>query len=125
MKNQFLLEGTVRLVGEVETITEKFSKRLLVIGNSFQTKAGGTFEKNVAIEFSGEAMSLLDNVSVGQELEVQCEADSRESKGRYFTSIKPAYPAENAIKTIEGETANKVEEIVEQASQGNGSDLPF
>lgn len=81
------IKGTVHHVGEENRITDKFANRLLVIHttNTFKDKV---YDKYTAIEFVNNKMEILEGVRAGQELVVKFDIDSREHKGKWYTSAK-------------------------------------
>lgn len=82
------ITGTVKVVGQTQQVSPKFSKRELVV-----TEAGGQFPQHIPVEFTQDKTSLLDVVAVGDEVTVTCYVNGREWTGRdnvtkYFLSLK-------------------------------------
>lgn len=72
----FKLTGTVKKVGETIQVSEKFSKRELVI-----TDTASMYPQDILFEFAKDKTSLLDSVMEGQDVEV-----SFNLRGRMWTS---------------------------------------
>lgn len=82
------INGTVKVVGKTQQISEKFSKRELVI-----TESGGQFPQMIPVEFTQDKTSMLDPYGPGDEVSVTCYVNGREWTGRdgvtkYFLSLK-------------------------------------
>ena len=60
----YTLKGTVVEVGEVQVVTDKFSKRTLVI----QTL--GDYPQDVPIDFGNKSIECLEDIEEGAEVEV-------------------------------------------------------
>jgi hypothetical protein len=76
------LTGKVKLIGELQTFSSGFEKKELVV-----TVADGNYPQDISLEFLKEKLSLLDNVSVGQEITVTFDIRGREYNGRYFNNL--------------------------------------
>jgi hypothetical protein len=83
---QVTITGTIKVVGKTQQVSEKFSKRELVV-----TEQGGQFPKHIPIEFKQDKTSLLDDFKPGDEVSVTAFVDGREwSKDgvtKYFLSL--------------------------------------
>lgn len=82
------INGTVKLVGKTQQVSEKFSKRELVI-----TESGGQYPQHIPVEFTQDKTSLLDAFAPGDEVSVTCYVNGREWTGRdgvmkHFLSLK-------------------------------------
>lgn len=82
------INGTVKVVGQTQQISEKFSKRELVI-----TESGGQYPQHIPVEFVQDKTSLLDAFGPGDEVSVTCYVNGREWTGRdgvvkHFLSLK-------------------------------------
>jgi hypothetical protein len=82
------LNGTVKVVGKTQQISEKFSKRELVV-----TETTGQFPQHIPVEFTQGDTGLLDPIAPGDEVAVTCYLNGREWTGRdgvtkYFLSLK-------------------------------------
>ena len=75
------ITGTVHHIGQTEVISEKFSKRLLVV------KTDGEYNNLCPIEFTKDKTALLDTLQVGQSVSVEVNLGGREWQGKYFASI--------------------------------------
>ena len=77
------IKGVVKVVGSVQEVTDKFSKRELVVTTEADTK----YPQHLPIQFSNTKMALLDNLVEGQEVTVSINLRGRESNGKYYGSI--------------------------------------
>ncbi len=85
---QVTINGTVKLVGTTQHISEKFSKRELVV-----TESGGQYPQHIPVEFTQDKAALLDAFAPGDEVSVTCYVNGREWTGRdgvtkHFLSLK-------------------------------------
>ncbi|MBS1568224.1 MAG: DUF3127 domain-containing protein [Bacteroidetes bacterium] len=81
------INGTVKAVGKTQQISDKFSKRELVI-----TETGGQFPQHIPVEFTQGDTSMLDPFAPGDEVSVTCYVNGREwtrdGATKYFLSLK-------------------------------------
>ncbi|MBS1548184.1 MAG: DUF3127 domain-containing protein [Bacteroidetes bacterium] len=81
------INGTVKVVGKTQQISEKFSKRELVI-----TETGGQFPQHIPVEFTQGDTNMLDPFAPGDEVTVTCFVNGREwtrdGATKYFLSLK-------------------------------------
>ena len=75
--------GTVKKIGDVQTIASGFSKRELVV-----TSEGERFPQDVMFEFLKEKADLLAPLSEADRVKVSFDIGGREYNGRYFNSLK-------------------------------------
>lgn len=84
---QVIITGTIKVVGKTQQVSEKFSKRELVI-----TEQGGQYPQMIPIEFKQDKTGMLDGYNPGEEVTVTCYINGREWTGRdgvtkYFLSL--------------------------------------
>ncbi len=98
------LSGKVKLIKDTEQFSSGFTKREMVV-----TVADGNYPQDINLEFLKDKTSLLDSVSVGQEVTVSFDIRGREYNGRYFNNLvgwkiqasgdgaqeQPSYQSEN------------------------------
>ena len=82
------ISGTVKVVGKTQQISDKFSKRELVI-----TESGGQYPQHIPVEFTQEKTEMLDPFAPGDEVTVTCYVNGREWTGKdgltkHFLSLK-------------------------------------
>jgi hypothetical protein len=75
------ITGTVHHIGHTEVISDKFSKRLLVVATEEK------FNNLTPIEFTKEKTGLLDGLRIGQSVLVEINLGGREYSGKYYPSI--------------------------------------
>ncbi|QHI68113.1 DUF3127 domain-containing protein [Tichowtungia aerotolerans] len=76
------LTGKVKLVQDSQTFASGFTKREVVV-----TVEDGKYPQDINLEFLQDKVSLLDNVSEGQEIKVSFDIRGREYNGRYFNNL--------------------------------------
>ena len=114
----FKFKGIVYKVGNVEVISDKFSKRELVL-----TDGDDQYPQYISFTFVKDKCALLDNLADGQETEV-----SFSLKGREWTSPQGQVKYFN---TIEGfAVTGATNAFVAPSTPGSGhtddsDDLPF
>lgn len=108
--SSFKMKGVVHKVGQTMIVSEKFSKRELVMVDN----SDANYPQYVSFEFTQDKTSLLDNVMEGQEIEL-----SFNLRGREWTSPAGDVKYFNTLQgwKIEGEDP-KVEQKQDDA-------LPF
>jgi len=84
---QVTISGTIKVVGKTQQVSEKFSKRELVV-----TEQGGQYPQLIPIEFKQDKTSALDGYNPGDEVTVTCYVNGREWTGKdgvtkYFLSL--------------------------------------
>ncbi len=81
------INGTVKVVGTTQKVSEKFSKRELVVSES-----GTQFPQLIPVEFTQGNTSMLDGFAPGDEVTVTCFVNGREwtrdGVTKYFLSLK-------------------------------------
>ncbi|MBK8226058.1 MAG: DUF3127 domain-containing protein [Flavobacteriales bacterium] len=84
---QVIISGTIKVVGQTQQVSEKFSKRELVV-----TEQGGQYPQMIPIEFKQDKTGLLEGFRPGDEVTVTCYVNGREWTGKdgvtkYFLSL--------------------------------------
>jgi hypothetical protein len=82
------ISGTIKALGKTQQVSEKFSKREVVI-----TEAGGQYPQHIPVEFTQDRCSILDGYKPGEEVTVTCYVNGREWTGKdgvtkHFLSLK-------------------------------------
>ncbi len=85
---QVSINGTIKVVGKTQDVSEKFRKREVVI-----TEAGGQYPQHIPVEFTQDGCGLLDGFKPGEEVSVTCFVNGREWTGKdgvtkHFLSLK-------------------------------------
>jgi hypothetical protein len=108
------LTGKVVKILDLETISEKFKKQVVVIE---QTDA--MYDKEVPVEFVNKSVDEISSqLEVGQNVKLGINLCGREWQGRYFVNIRGWRMFNDEIS--EDSVADPV-----GASNAGGSDLPF
>ncbi len=82
------ISGTIKVLGKTQQVSEKFSKREVVI-----TEAGGQYPQHIPVEFTQDRCAILDGYKPGEEVTVSCYVNGREWTGKdgvtkHFLSLK-------------------------------------
>ena len=76
------ITGKVKLIQESQTFASGFTKREVVV-----TVEDGKYPQEINLEFLQDKVSLLDNLSEGQEIKVFFDIRGREYNGKYFNNL--------------------------------------
>lgn len=77
------IKGTVIHIGEVEQVTEKFSKQVIAIEYN-----DGKFDQKIGLEASGEKQyQEIDKAKVGDEVNISFNLRGREWNGKYYNTL--------------------------------------
>ena len=108
--------GEIKAVGNTQVISDKFSKRELVVSTAEQ------YPQHILIEFNQDKCSLLDKYKVGETVKVSINLRGREwtnpqGETKYFNTIQ-------GWKIEVQSSANNVE-VHEAEVLGDDTGLPF
>lgn len=109
------LTGRITFIGDVEVISDKFSKRLFVL-----EIADGNYTKKVALQFVNDKTSKLDGIQIGSEVTVKFNIESRDHNGKWFTNLTAWYLSGGQV--VQGATSQP---RTYNPSPENKDDLPF
>lgn len=77
------VSGKVLVIGETESVGQNgFTKRLLVV------ETEGQYPKKIPIDFVKDKTTLLDNITIGQEVKVSINLRGSEGNGRWYPQIQ-------------------------------------
>ena len=81
------IKGTIKVIKATEVVSEKFSKRELVVTTEEQ------YPQHIAIQFTQDKCDLLNKFSIGQSVEVGINLRGREwtspqGEVKYFNTIE-------------------------------------
>lgn len=84
MSIEIELSGVVERVGELEKITENFSKRTVIVDQRDEK-----YNHTYAVEIPGKKAHIADDINVGDTVLVKCNLSSRywEKGDKYFLSM--------------------------------------
>ena len=88
------IEGKIKLVNATQVVSDKFSKRTLVVVTS------DTYPQEIEVQFTQDKCNLLDGLSVGAEVTIGVNL-----RGRMWTNPQGE---EKYFNTIEGWKIDKV-----------------
>ncbi|MHC4616322.1 MAG: DUF3127 domain-containing protein [Planctomycetota bacterium] len=106
----YIVKGTVKLVGDVQSFSSGFTKRVLVV-----TTEDDRYPQDVPIEFVKDQCSMLDAVEVGDTVEAHFDLRGNEYKDKYYASL-------NGWKI---DLANGAATAQEAPSNDDEGDAPF
>lgn len=81
--NDYKVKGLIKVIGDTVQVTEKFSKREVVI-----TVEDGKFPQHITLQATGDRVALLDVCRVGQEVEASFNLRGREWQDKHFNSLE-------------------------------------
>jgi hypothetical protein len=81
------VKGKIKFIGSTQQVSDKFSKREIVVTTDEQ------FPQHISIEFNQDKCAILDKYSVGDDVEVGINLRGREwtnpqGETKYFNSIQ-------------------------------------
>jgi hypothetical protein len=106
--------GKITHIGDVEVVSEKFSKRTFVI-----EVQDGAFAKNIAMQFTNDKCGKLDGVAIGSTVEIKFNLESREYNGKWYTNATAWYLC---IAIIQAQQAPQAPQAV---TNDVPNDMPF
>lgn len=112
------IKGTIKSIGETKQVTDKFSKREIILGMELETK----YPNYLKLEFNQDKCALLDSYKVGQEVTIGINL-----KGRLWTGNDGV---ETCFNTIQGWSIKSDSVVTTPKVESNGvkmedDDLPF
>jgi single-stranded DNA-binding protein len=112
------IKGIVRSVGPVQQVSDKYSKRdlIIVVTESWGGQNPGSKEYPVVITFGGAAVSKLDNVGVGQPVRVEYNL-----RGRDWTDKNGEVKTFNSIDGYKVDVEGSVASNLDKPSTQNAS----
>jgi hypothetical protein len=116
---QVTISGSIKLVGKTQQVSDKFSKRELVV-----TEPSGQRPQHIPIEFTQDRTALLDGFKPGDEVTVICYVNGREWTGKdgvtkYFLSLSG-----NRIERVGGAAPSPSGGGYQQAPPPSAADAP-
>jgi hypothetical protein len=81
------VKGKIKFIGATQQVSDKFSKREIVVSTDEQ------YPQHISIEFNQDKCAILDKYSVGDDVEVGINLRGREwtnpqGETKYFNSIQ-------------------------------------
>jgi hypothetical protein len=81
------VKGKIKFIGSTQQVSDKFSKREIVVSTDEQ------YPQHISIEFNQDKCAILDKYSVGDDVEVGINLKGREwtnpqGETKYFNSIQ-------------------------------------
>ena len=72
MSLDITITGTVHSIGDVQIITEKFSKRDVIVQHDELATNGQTYIQHIMVEATGSSLDFWDDVGIGDTVSVRC-----------------------------------------------------
>lgn len=82
MAQSFELEGTVKVIEDIQTFASGFSKREFVV-----EVEDGKFPQSIKFECVKEKTALVDGFDVGDPVKVHFDIRGNEYKGKYYVNL--------------------------------------
>lgn len=131
MAKSFELEGTVKVISEVQTFASGFSKREFVV-----EVEDGKYPQAIKFECVKEKTSLTDGLSEGDPVKVTFDIRGNEYNGRYYVNLNAwkveragagggAAPVEEMGFADEGAPPSHLSEPPGGLGQEADDDIPF
>ena len=114
------LTGKIKLIQETQTFNSGFSKREMVV-----TVEDGNYPQDISLEFLKEKISLLDSLSVGQNVTVSFDIRGREYNGRYFNNLVGWKIQSDASATDSEPSPPAGNTPYDQSFSNTDDDIPF
>lgn len=103
--------GTVEAILDLQEFPSGFTKQILVVNDGGNEV--GEYQQLIPFEFIKDKTKLLENLQVGQAVEVSFDLRGNEYKGKY-------YPGLQGWKIVAGEHSQE-----QQATVSDGDEIPF
>lgn len=116
----YTLKGSIKLIGDVEQISDSFKKRELVV-----TDSSGKYEQHVSLQLTQDRVDVVNDFKVGDEVEVTFFLRGREwtnpksGEVRYFNSLDVW-----KVESLGKDSASSVDTVEKFVAEGD-DDLPF
>ena len=81
--NEYKVKGSIKVIGETVQVTDKFSKREVVI-----TVEDGKHPQYITLQATGDKVSLLDSCRVGEQVVASFNLRGREWQDKHFNSLE-------------------------------------
>ena len=94
---ELVIKGTIKTIGEVNVVSDKFKKV------EFSIETSDQYHKVVAFQITNDKLTnFLKYNKVGQSVEVKFNAESKEYNGRFFTNLT-AWRVQNLATNVQAQ----------------------
>ena len=107
------LQGTIKLINEPVTVSDKLTKQQMVLTIDEDTK----YPQNIAIEFMNKNVEILKKHKVGQKVSVNVNLRGNEYNGKHYNNIV-GWSVANVLN-------NEVTNAQQNPARELETDLPF
>lgn len=121
----YKFNGTVLVIGETQQVSEKFSKRELVLMDD-----DSMYPQQIMFQFAQDKCSMLDGISEGEQVEVSFNLRGREwvnpeGVSKYFNTLDAWRIEVIGSGSNPADLTPKEDEPIAASSAEEESDLPF
>lgn len=121
MASDYQLEGTIKLISDVQTFNSGFTKREFVV-----TDGDDKYPQDIKFECVKDKCALLDGYSVGERVNVAFNIRGNEYNGRYYVNLQAwRIESKGGQAAAEGADESGVSEPPPGYGQDAGDDIPF
>ncbi len=85
---KFTATARIHSISPVTQVSENFSKRELILDDSWTDREGQPRPSFVCVDFTGQNMALLDQFVPGQRVSVEIFVSGREHNGRVYNTLR-------------------------------------
>lgn len=79
---EYKIQGQVKIIGEIQVFKNDFTKREIVITTDEK------YQQDIKLEVVKDLCHKLDEISVGEEVEVSFNIRGNEYNGKYYVSLQ-------------------------------------
>lgn len=76
------LQGAIKVIGDVQHVSDKFRKREIVITTD------GQYPQHIPIQLTQDKTELIANYQIGDVIKVDINIRGREHQGKYYSNIE-------------------------------------
>jgi|SRR5688572_8317868 len=100
----FELEGTIKVIMDVQTFGSGFTKREFVL-----TTDSEKYPQDIKMEFVKDKTSLLDGYKAGQRVKVGFDLRGSEHNGRHYVNVLAwrIQPSDGSVSSADGDSENR------------------
>jgi hypothetical protein len=125
MSNQFKMSGSIKMIGQEQQVTEKFSKRDFVV-----TDTSSQYPQDISFQLTKDKCSVLDQFMEGENVEVTFNLRGREwtspqGEVRYFNTLEAWRVEKSASDSVPMTPRTPDTPVVSSEPTADDQDLPF
>jgi hypothetical protein len=125
MSNQFKMSGSIKMIGQEQQVTEKFSKRDFVV-----TDTSSQYPQDISFQLTKDKCSVLDQFMEGENVEVTFNLRGREwtspqGEVKYFNTLEAWRVEKVASDSVPMTPRTPDTPVVSSEPTADDQDLPF